>query len=219
MAPHTVHPYFDMLADFMVASNFRERFESPLYLLEDEKYPERFSLIPEICRWLEIDRSLIELKARDIVGSDPSGMIEIFENGGGKISYANDLNPCWKRFVIIKELLHLVIEQLNYSDLPKIDVSEMLSSVCRPGASNIVNCYDTNTSNGFAEQSAWLLAEQLIVPWFENEKIITSSKSDYDEAFEYRAPRHIIFSIRQRDVSICKAIESAYDRRKEGVRS
>jgi len=207
------HPFFDMLADFMLASDFKQRFQAPLNILEDPNNPNDFALIPEICKYLDIDPARIILQAKDIADFDPAGMIEIFEDGGARISYTNEASLCWKRFIIIKELMHLVIERLDYSNLPPISIPDMLASVCNPGALNLLDCYDVKTSLGQAEQSAWVLAEQIIIPWFVNDPVRANKTSDFTEAFNYRAPKNLIENRRIGEHTPSNVMSDAYERR------
>jgi len=213
------HPHLDALADFMVFSNFRERFEPPLYLQPNPNEANRFALIPEVARWLGIPPETIELCPRDISNADPLGMIEMLSNGGARISYSIELNPCWKRLIVVKELCHLIVEKLEYKSLPPIDIPSLLSSVCRPDATNLLDCYDTENQNGATELNCCYLAEQILVPWFANPEIISSERTDYDEAFIYRAPRDIIATRRNNRDGVSHRVAEAVNRRLESMPS
>ncbi len=209
-------PHLDALADFMVCTNFKDEFEKPLKIVAKQNTPNSYSLINKIEDWLNLDRGKITLQPRDIKQADPVGMIERLRNGGALISYSVELNLCWRRFVVTKELIHLIIQQLDYDALPNIDTASLLSSVYRFDTNDFFDCYDTKTSDGALEFIALILAEQLLVPWFEHQEIQSSNETSYDLALSYRVPRYIIEEIQEGTSDITKIgarIEASFNER------
>lgn len=174
----------DLLADFFVFCDFEANFERPLRLLPCDE----FNITHQIEDYLQFERGAIQITPVNAKHVDPIGLI-LRKRKSAEIYYSvNDQNTCHKRMVIAKELCHLVIKELDYDKV--IDVQQFLLSVTRPGGA--YGCYDTSTEAGQLEMVAHMASEQLLVPWFENDYIQSSSQSNYNIATKYRAPEKII---------------------------
>ena len=177
-------PFSSALANFFVHCNYPDTYEKPVAL----KHCDDFNVAQSIEKWLQWEDGSIIISAKNIKHADPSGLV-LIKRSSAEITYSVHLkNVCYKRLVLAKELCHLVIQSLDYDNI--IDVSQFLVSVTRHDG--VGGFYDHNTSQGRREAAAQLMAEHLLVPWFENEKILKSSQSNYELAVEYRVPESII---------------------------
>lgn len=186
-------PFVDMIADFMVCSNYKDSFNPPLKILPLSDSAD-FNLVTQLACWLDISPDLINIVAKDLGDvdeSDPIGMCELLDNGGARISYSNNINLCWKRFVVVKELVHLILRKVDYDNY-SLDTRELLSSVCNAESASMIGVYNINTPRGSNELVAWFFACQLLVPWFKHQEIIDSSESNYALAERYRSPLMLI---------------------------
>ena len=211
-----LQPYFDMLADFMVAVDFPNNFKAPLNLLSTDAGD--FALIPAVEQWLYQETGRITLAAKDVDSqSDPAGLL-LRRKNSAEIQYSAELNTCWKRFVVAKEIAHLVIEEI-YGDAV-IDVKDLLNSVSLPKSQGIYGCYDIEDARGLSELLAVFIAEYLLVPWFATDDIRTSNKTPQQLAVEYRVPVYLI-EIRQLadDDQLLRDIKDAYERRLAQINS
>lgn len=199
--------YLDMLADYFLAVSYCEHYTKPLPLKVDG---ENFSLIGSIDDYLYEGRGEITLSAKNVEDSDPMGMLLSKENGAD-ILYSNDLNACWKRLVVAKELVHLIIDQLEFAEFSGESIRELLAAITNHTDARCFDGYDHDTKLGKVEGVARILSELVLVPWFEYESIKNSDQPPIEIAQEYRVPVQLIDAINMgyRD-QLAKSMNESY---------
>lgn len=117
-----------------------------------------------------------------------------------KILYSMDLNTCWRRFVVAKELSHLLFDSTeSYTTDPAELVTSLLSEI---------PLSDGPSAQATSEQLAAIMAIELLLPHQEREKIeslFNSGVSVRRIALDYRVPAKIVeafLSAEYRNVAI-----------------
>jgi hypothetical protein len=112
-------------------------------------------------------------------------------NARAEILYSAQLNLCWKRFVVCKELAHLLIDENNehYTVDPISLVYRMITDVLPK--------YDDDLES---ERLAMFAAIELLIPWcLRNEFIsmVIDAKTDLEIAHYFRVPQAIVGFLRR----------------------
>jgi hypothetical protein len=104
-----------------------------------------------------------------------------------EVSYSNGLNLCWTRFVICKEISHLVIDckKQNFTH----DPVELVQQLIAGGPS-------LNKDDGLqSEHLAAVAAIELLLPWKlrgEIKAMVNNGITDLEIALKFRVPEHVV---------------------------
>jgi Zn-dependent peptidase ImmA (M78 family) len=104
-----------------------------------------------------------------------------------EIIYSSSLNTCWRRFVVCKELAHLLIdtEQTHFTQDPVALVHELINDVPVMEVDDDVN----------SERWAMIAAIEMILPWClrgQLNELSTEGLSDLQIAQQFRVPEKIV---------------------------
>lgn len=128
----------------------------------------------------------IELCPKKWVGTQIFGALLRYQNHA-KIIYALDLTTCWRRFVVAKEISHLLFDDENsYTTDPALLVGALLSEI--PFS-------DGPMAAVTSEQLAAVMAIELLLPHQERdhvEKLVRDGFSPLKIAMIYRVPAKIV---------------------------
>lgn len=104
-----------------------------------------------------------------------------------EIYYAASLNVCWSRWVICKELAHLLIdtEDAHFTKNPSTLVQELVSKLPAAKFEDEMN----------SEYLAIIAAIEMLLPWKyrqEMKQMMADGKTDYEIAHAFRAPEAFV---------------------------
>jgi hypothetical protein len=120
------------------------------------------------------------------------GTIEAFENEA-HIYYDRDRNVCWRRFIVAKEMCHLLFASFGEKHLASTpDQIEQLINKIMAGLEKIDLSSDHKAST---ESCTIFMALEVLLPHSERpkiEKILTSGGQILDVATLYRVPSQIV---------------------------
>ena len=116
-----------------------------------------------------------------------SGFIYSNELNGNKhsvISYSNELNSCWSRLIICKELSHIFLESEDNMTAPSVDkISDLLTGLVNKSIHN---------EQLAVENSAYFAAIEMLLPKSEVEKVykdyIEPGATELSIAESYKIP-------------------------------
>ncbi len=128
----------------------------------------------------------ISLDCKNWPANQLSGMLFRYPDRA-EVIYSSTLNTCWARFVVCKELVHLLIdtEPKHFTKNPVALVQEIINKL--PS----VACVEELNS----ESLAIVGAVEMLLPWHLRKKMedmMASGASDYAIALEFRAPEKIV---------------------------
>jgi hypothetical protein len=186
--------YIGLLRDFMQSSQFKERFNRPLHIVE--RNLKEFSLFGAIRRYLDLPAEYGLRLSRRVVPEDSRmlGLLLDYEDRA-EILYAHHLNPCYRRFVIAKELSQVLIDRsfTNIEDAVTTESTDLNKILM--GISGMLGPQWLKDEISTSERVAMNFAQELMVPWFETE-IIRQRAAEGEDLTEiarsYMAPRVII---------------------------
>jgi Zn-dependent peptidase ImmA (M78 family) len=146
-------------------------------------------LIPAVAKKLSTNAAhpyKIELKCQNWQANQISGWLER-EASSATIYFSASLNACWSRFVVCKELAHLLIdsEVKHFTKNPIALVQELISKL--PTAK-----FDRDMNS---EHLAMIAAVEMLLPWQlrpEMKNMVKANKSDYEIALQFRAPEAFV---------------------------
>lgn len=150
--------------------------------------PQRYmDYLLESCTALGVGR--VEMFEVDISFSTSAvySMCVMQQDGTSHIVLAKELNQCWKRYCVCKELFHILIDKEEYRNL---DVFSHTESVAVD--------FQLDDSNPEPSVSAEFLAEvaamEFLFPYAKREAILAGSKSpDFlNIAIQYRIPQILV---------------------------
>jgi len=123
------------------------------------------------------------------------------------IPVRNDLNECWKRFIVTKELTHIIINPPGSKNVVEeiIDDIRSLTSWAPMTVGVGMNGGDAPLSS---EEAALYFAAELLVPYCHNDYLVDSSVDPYHIADHFKVPEKLINMMR--DVDYQKRRKKAY---------
>jgi len=219
--PEAIDPIISAIGEFFYHADYPNKFQTDYpdkdnHAIAVLPCEDRFNITHAIESWLQREPGSTIFEPVNIKNADPAGLI-LMRDDSATIRYSVEKNTCHKRLVIVKELCHLIVRVLEYENY--IDVPNLLLAVSR--RDGVYGCYDSNTQAGQQEILSHLLSEQILVPWFENDKIMQSTLSNYDLALDYRVPEFIIEYRKTRTSPdpFEEQIKTAYEERLEQVKA
>lgn len=104
-----------------------------------------------------------------------------------EVFYSASLNTCWSRWVVCKELAHLLIdtEEKHFTKSPELLVQELINKLPAIQFDHEMN----------SEHLAGVAAIEMLLPWKyrpEMQKMMADGKSDYEIARAFRAPEKFV---------------------------
>lgn len=128
----------------------------------------------------------IELKCQNWQANQISGWLERYPDHA-VIYFSASLNSCWSRFVVCKELAHLLIdsEVKHFTKDPMLLVQELISKLPSTKFDHDMN----------SEHLAMMAAIEMLLPWGlrgEMDQMAAAKKSDYEIALKFRAPEAFV---------------------------
>lgn len=147
--------------------------KSPMEVIKD--------LIPEVAKRSKLK---ISLKRTSFIPKDISGQLLRYENTA-TIIYSAELNICKSRFVICKELTHLLVDEPHAFTKDPIQLVSELINYSPPGILDDVD----------SEWGAYFGAIELLIPYTLKSKMYeehASGITDYELAQKFRIPEKIM---------------------------
>ena len=128
----------------------------------------------------------IELYCKNWQANQLSGWVDRYADHA-EIYYSTSLNCCWARWVICKELAHLLIDTKDehFTKDPKNLVQELVSGLAIPHENHQVN----------SEYLAMIAAIEMMFPWKYREDmklLMLGGKTDYEITFSFKAPESFV---------------------------
>jgi Zn-dependent peptidase ImmA (M78 family) len=128
----------------------------------------------------------IALKCHNWQATQLSAWLERFPDHAD-IYFSATENCCWSRFVVCKELAHLLIdtEAKHYTKNPVALVQELINKLPTTKFDHDIN----------SEHVALFAAIEMLLPWqfrAEMEAMFAAGRSDYEIAVQFRAPESIV---------------------------
>jgi len=140
--------------------------------------------IPVVAKSLSVDgkQFRVELKCHEWIAKQLSGFLLRYEDHA-KIYFSSTLNDCWARWVVCKEVAHLLIdtETKHYTKDPLSLVQQIISQI-----PNVTFNHDVNS-----EFLAAFAAIEMLLPWDMRpvmEKMMNDGASDLQIAKAFSAP-------------------------------
>ena len=167
-----------------VASRAIEHYN--LYELNPSRFPRSVDALQALCAEHEKKKiSIVALPASE----KECSIFGLYVSFGDRycIALQPDLNPCWHRFVLCKELFHVLIDADEYRDM---DIYGHLEDV----KASFPVLESAPRSTTAAEVMAEIAALEFLFPYTERERALSAADSpDYLEiAKKYRIPQILV---------------------------
>jgi len=143
-------------------------------------------LVPAVAQRVTGEKYRIELSPRSWDSRHLFGMLLRYDTHA-KIIYSQSMNTCWRRFVVCKELAHLLIDTdaEHFTNNPVSLVQELINDVPVMRTDHDIN----------SERLAMIAAVEMLLPWCLRGQLTGMAEeglSDLQIAQEFRVPEKIV---------------------------
>lgn len=142
-------------------------------------------LIPYACSMLDWEEGAISLEARSWKISQFYGGLFRY-NDRATIYYALDLSLCWRRFVVAKEIGHLLIDDENvFTSDPVSLVQGLIDGISNLDIASAVN----------ADQALQIFSIEILLPRSEKpeiERMVSEGSTYLEIARHYKVPAKVV---------------------------